>query len=265
MTLRRSKLVDDAFGPSIESPGDPWVEKAWNSKAPATRRKHARKALTVDPDCIDAYVLLAHEAESDAEQVALLREAVRVGDRLYAPILDDPDMHWWGFIGTRPYMRAMQILGLAHEAIGDRADAEAIYRRLLDMNPGDNQGIRMLLLRVLLDDGRVKDCAPIIALYEDDWSLEIMFTSLMIELDKNTKRAPKRILAEIAERNEHAVDLLLRTLKTGKAPADPSSSFVSLGSEDEALSYVANFIECWQIKPKLVERLKTLMAGTRAS
>ena len=258
--MRNAVLVDDAFGPSIESPGDKWVEKAWEARTAATRVKHARKALSIDADCIDAYVLLSHDAATEAEAIALLREAVRVGDRLFAPVLDHPDMHWWGFIGTRPYMRAMHELGLALERARDLADAEEAYRRLLDLNPNDNQGVRMLLLRLLLDQGKLKECKPILDRYEDDWSLEIMLTNLMLELDKGTKRAPRKLRAEITKRNEHVLPMLAEALRYDSPFAEPESAFVSLGSEDEARSYVANFLEGWRAKKGLPGKLWDLLA-----
>lgn len=70
---RRGKLEDDMFGPCIESPAEEIMIAAWEAKTPAARRKGARKALATDLNCLDAYTLLAIEAETLAETLALLR------------------------------------------------------------------------------------------------------------------------------------------------------------------------------------------------
>ena len=46
---------------------------------------------------------------------------------------------------TRPYMRAVHALGLAHREAGDEAAARDCFDKLLEMNPNDNQGVRCLL------------------------------------------------------------------------------------------------------------------------
>ena len=50
-----------------------------------------------------------------------------------------------GIPDTRPYMRAIHALGLAHREAGDENEARTCFERLLDMNPHDNQGIRHLI------------------------------------------------------------------------------------------------------------------------
>jgi hypothetical protein len=92
---RKSRLADDAFGPSIEGPADEIVSDAWDAKTPAARVKLARKALSIDLDAIDAYNILGLHAETLAEKIALFREGVTVGARLFAPIVGDEEMAWW--------------------------------------------------------------------------------------------------------------------------------------------------------------------------
>ncbi|MCB1033081.1 MAG: tetratricopeptide repeat protein [Acidobacteria bacterium] len=51
----------------------------------------------------------------------------------------------WGLIDNRPYLRCLHGLGLCRWRAGDFAQARTIFRRMLRLNPGDNQGVRFLL------------------------------------------------------------------------------------------------------------------------
>jgi tetratricopeptide (TPR) repeat protein len=60
--------------------------------------------------------------------------------------------HFWGILETRPYMRARQGLAVCLWELGEREEAIEHYREILDLNPGDNQGIRHELAGRLLDE-----------------------------------------------------------------------------------------------------------------
>ena len=60
---------------------------------------------------------------------------------------------FWGHLETRPYMRARLGLAQALRDLGRVDEAVAHYRALLELNPGDNQGVRYVLLATLLQRG----------------------------------------------------------------------------------------------------------------
>ncbi len=51
----------------------------------------------------------------------------------------------WGLIDNRPFLRCMHGYGLCLWRLGRFDEAERIFRRLLWLNPSDNQGVRFLL------------------------------------------------------------------------------------------------------------------------
>lgn len=55
------------------------------------------------------------------------------------------DMLPWGLIDNRPYLRCLHGYGLALWQQGDTAAAAQVFRRMLWLNPGDNQGARFLI------------------------------------------------------------------------------------------------------------------------
>ena len=71
----------------------------------------ARRALQLDPDCVDALATLAHEtAGSEMELITLLQQAVATGERVHGPqFFEEHRGHFWGTIETRPYMRSALI------------------------------------------------------------------------------------------------------------------------------------------------------------
>lgn len=55
------------------------------------------------------------------------------------------DFAWWGVTATRPFMRVIKALGDLGREMGDERVAGVCYRKLLAMNPYDNQGVRVLV------------------------------------------------------------------------------------------------------------------------
>ena len=111
----------------------------------AARVKHAREALAIDPEAIDAYVILALSTESLGEQIALLREAVRIGKAHWSEAIRRPSQHdFWLDIKTRPFTRAVHNLALTLWERGEQDEAARLADFLLKLNPNDNQGIRFL-------------------------------------------------------------------------------------------------------------------------
>ncbi|MBC7157010.1 MAG: tetratricopeptide repeat protein [Rhodobacteraceae bacterium] len=258
--MRHGKLNDSMMGPSVDSPAEDIVGKAWDAPTPAKRVALARKALDADLDCIDAYTLLGIEAKTHGERIALFREAVAVGDRLWAPAMDDPDMHWWGFIGTRPYMRALQNLALALEAAGDIAEAGALYRRLLTLNPNDNQGVRAVLARVLLETGALEELEALLAEYPGDFQIELVMARLFLDLRADPGALTPARAAEITSRNAFVLDRLTgRGRKASEVEMSPYG--VTMGGEDEALIYAEENGHIWRADKAAMAALRAAATG----
>ncbi len=117
--------------------------QAWDQAEPRKRIALANKALTISPLCADAYVLLAEEkAKSAKEALEYYRKGVDAGSRaLGTKAFNEYEGHFWGFLETRPYMRARAGLAATLDALGDVEAAIGHYRDMLRLNPGDNQGI----------------------------------------------------------------------------------------------------------------------------
>ncbi|MGB8645358.1 MAG: tetratricopeptide repeat protein, partial [Anaerolineae bacterium] len=171
-----AQAVHDA-GKEIE--GDPQLlkaqevmYKAWEEPNPTKRIQLARRALEISPNCADAYALLAeHAAPTVREALTYWEQAVAAGKRALPPqYFTEYVGEFWSLFDTRPYMRALAGLADALWRINRKDEALENYRELLRLNPGDNQGIRYLLLTLLLRMGRDDDARALLKQYDDDWS-----------------------------------------------------------------------------------------------
>lgn len=258
--MMRSGRIDDSFmGPAVHTEGEAFVNDAWEADSKAKRQRLARKGLDRDLDNIDAYVLLGLDASTLGERLALFREAVRVGDVLWAPYLDDPEMAWWGFMGTRPYMRALQNLGIALMEAGDLGEAEEVLTRLLTLNPNDNQGVRAQLIWLWMAWPRVGRLRDLVKRYPEDMLLETVMAQLWLDL-RSAKADIAARCAKVAERNPH----VLPKLVAGDRTADDQSPYgLTLGGADEAADYVDRFGPIWLDNAQAMTGIRGCLAAAR--
>lgn len=223
------------------------IYEAFESEDPSHRLELAQKAIALSPDCADAYVLLAEQASSLEEEKSLYQQGMAAGERsLGKPGFQEAAGHFWGVLETRPYMRAR--LGLA-EALweeGNRDEALGHFREMLRLNPNDNQGVRYLLLRGLLDLNLNDEAAALLDVYADDGSTEWTFGRALLafrrESDTETSR---RLLQEAHQANNYVSDYLL----DNRPMPRQSPTSVSPGGEDEAIQYAGGFRSVWRSTP----------------
>ncbi|MGA3024751.1 MAG: tetratricopeptide repeat protein [Bryobacteraceae bacterium] len=128
------------------------------------------EALKLDPDCTDAQRLLVSLLPATPEnKLHLMREVVEKAERnLGDGFFQEHAGHFWGNVFTRPYMRARQHLGELLAETGQQAEAIAVYERMLELNPHDNQGARYLLLGFYLAANRPGDVSRLMSDYPDE-------------------------------------------------------------------------------------------------
>ena len=137
-------------GMYVESPADRFVEAmedARHDRRTGDLLVLAMRAIRHDPGCIEARLTLAEQSRDSETRQRHLTKAVETGELLWTPVAErlGDGMTWWGFSGTRPYMRAVAALGHAHLDAGNETATRTCFERLLAMSPNDNQGIRYLV------------------------------------------------------------------------------------------------------------------------
>lgn len=227
--------------------------EAWEATG-KRRSKLARRALAISEDCADAYVLLAGEAESLHEARVLYAEGVRVGERALGPEAFEKDVgHFWGLLETRPYMRARAGLAECLWHLDKRDEAISHYRELLRLNPGDNQGIRYLLVNRLLAAGRDDEAGQLLALFEDDASAVWSYSrALQLFRQEGAGARADGALAQAIADNPHVPEFLLGKQKLPKTPPP----YIGFGDESEAVDYALEALASWRATSGALEWLR---------
>lgn len=224
------------------------IYDAWEAPKPRERIRMARKALEISPDCADAYVLLADEtARNPAEAAELYAQGMAAGERALGEETFELDAGaFWGILETRPYMRARFGLMMALWALGQQEEAIGHASEMLRLNPGDNQGVRYLLLSWLLarwDDAQVPG---LLDLYPDDAAAMWQYGRALHQLraEGDTPHA-RRLLDEAKASNPYVPAYLLgRKRLPSRLP-----EMIGLGDESEAIYCAAGQIDAWRDTP----------------
>lgn len=246
-TMMKSESVPYGTHKDAANLAQDLIYDAWENNRKSERIRLAKKALSISPDCADAYNLLAQEAaKSLPEARELYQKGIDAGRRaLGEKIFKEDGAHFWGMIETRPYMRSLagMMQCLWDEGKHDEAINQA--KEILKLNRNDNQGIRYVLIAYLANIERYDELDKFMNKgdYKDDFVAEWLYTRTLLSFVKNgaSKKAEKE-LAIALQRNIHVLKYL-----TGRKPIPrilPDN--ITIGGEDEAFCYAAANIETWK-------------------
>lgn len=194
--------------------------------------KLAKHALQIDPDCVDALVLLSNlNTRTLRDAIDCLQFAVAVGERsLGEAFINEDRGYFWLQMETRPYMRALQSLAGAFFCAKRNQDAVRIYERMLELNPKDNQGARYPLIGLCIEVANLNRAAELLKSYEHDRSAMFEWARMLERLLSGDQSGANRALIAARKANGY-VELLL----TCKHPwPDELQGTYSSGSEEEA-------------------------------
>ena len=207
---------------------------AMEAEDPLEALRLAAQALRLDPDCTDALRLKVSLVPTELDtRIQRMREVVEKAERnLGEDFIEEHRGHFWGLLSTRPYMRAMQDLAdLLTQA--DRLDeAIAVYERMLELNPNDNQGVRYALLGLYLATKRTERAAELFERYpgEEDYSAVFAWGRVLLDW-LGSHEASARLALLSARRVNPFVEGYLtgeqplpQRLPPGYSPGEPSEA-----------------------------------------
>ncbi len=224
---------------------------AWDASG-QRRVKLAREALAISEDCADAYVLLAEESARSLTKAKELYEAgVKAGERALGPDAFQEDIgHFWGILETRPYMRSRHGLAACLWELGQRQEAIEHYQEMLRLNPGDNQGIRYILLTCLMAEDMETETEQLLAAYPSDPVAMWRFTRALFLYHKEGASQQATVqLREALEFNPHVPDYLLGLKRIPRE----RSPYIGFGDETEAAEYAAEASHLWIREPGAID------------
>ncbi|HEX2952129.1 MAG TPA: hypothetical protein VHV83_21555 [Armatimonadota bacterium] len=232
---------------------------AWDLAAKARHKKSRRKqielaikALKLDANCSNAWLLLSEESSNAEEAIALCRNAVKGAEASLGPDFMErfkPD--YWHSWPTRFYMNALEELATRLAENDQFEEAIQYYYKLLDMNPLDNGDIRGLIVPCLIQHSRDAEAVKILCKYRES-TAEILYSHLLIRYRAcgDSPKTRKVFKAAFAE-NPFVVPFLVGAVKLPKE----EPVFYQFGNEEEAVIYVNRGMRSWKASPGAIEWL----------
>jgi tetratricopeptide (TPR) repeat protein len=233
---------------------------AWDAASARSAVALARKALRLSPLCADAYNLLAAKAAPRQETLDLYMQGLEAGElALGADGFAEFEGRFWGYLETRPYMRARAGVALTLIEMGRGDEAIGHLQAMLRLNPNDNQGMRYVLLGCLLEGDDLRAAKALIADYEGEWSIWWNYGRALIAFREGGAATPeaRALVASCLEANAHVVGILAGT-EAAAVSVDP---FVAVFSREEASDYLRRHGAAWRKTPGAIAWLVATAAG----
>ncbi|MBI2027467.1 MAG: hypothetical protein HYS98_06670 [Deltaproteobacteria bacterium] len=233
------------------------IYDAWEQPSSQERIRLAKKALKLSKDCADAYCILADEQAKTLEEThEYLKQGVEAGERAIGKKgFIKFKGHFWGFIETRPYMRARFDLARCLWALDRREEALDRFYALLKLNPGDNQGVRYNLLNFLFILNDLNGVKKLLNQYRGDCSAEWAYSQLLYTFVTDSKKDEEldKCYEKALKINKYVVDYILG--KKRISTRLPSS--YTMGSNEEAVSYAVEGKAVWLKYPQAIKWLQS--------
>ena len=203
----------------------------------------ARQVLRAHPDVIDAYVVLAQTRDVPAEAIALLSEAVRVGDRA-RKVIDETEGVSGHSYDRYAHVRALGDLARRLWTDGrpdQRTAALRHARRGLRLDPDDRAGTRLLLMAWEAKVGNWPAARRLTLRSRREPRTEVRYW-LALHAFRDGSSDADALLANAIATNPHVVAALQGRLRALHLP-EQSYAF---GSPEEATLYAADARDGWK-------------------
>lgn len=226
------------------------VWDAWELEYNEDRIELALQALKLDENCADAYNLLAEDkAKNNLERLNYYLKATKAGKKSLGEEFEELEGEFWGFHQTRPYMRAMNGLAHTYLHINQIKKAIDIWRKMLKLNPNDNQGVRYHFIIALLETKRYKDAEKFIANYKNDGAAAWLYSKAFLFFHQKSKKPmATKALIKAMQFNPYVPLYLFRLREI----PDELPEYISFGDESEAIEYVDSSIHLWGSNKKVI-------------
>lgn len=218
----------------------------------------ARSVVAECPDHIDAVHHLGLYCENDGDAVgsyAFCQAAVAIGlHAIPAAFNWDCDRIPWGFMSNRPFLCAYHSLGVHRMESGAWQAAITIFKRLLAVNPNDNQGVRYILPTCWFE---TNDVAAVIAHcgnYPEDAGPDILYSRALALLIAGRVEDAHAAIGEAVRASPLIARELIKRLHVEPERRNPGR--ITVGGAAEAWEY-------WRRSGRYWSKSKAAMALLR--
>jgi Tfp pilus assembly protein PilF len=213
------------------------------------------KSIEIDPTYADGYNHLANIVwrKGDWKQAeGLYRKALGCAE------LEVKDIHqggFWGILESRPYMRALHGLGLTLWRQGRLEDATSTFKRMLKLNPNDNQGARYLMGPIHHQMGNLEEATKWYEQNGDDPHNLYNYGLALVQQDKLEEAAKVLIFAVFA--NPYIAPMLL----SDKLPKRNWWHGTNLAEPEYGEDYVTEYGNWWERKERPLAFLRAVWSS----
>lgn len=202
-----------------------------------------KKALELNPKNADAYIYLAEHQDQLEDSLMYYQKAKEAAIKtLGKKTFQEDKGYFWGIFETRPYMKALAGLATCHVYKEEYEKSIAIYQEMLELNPGDNQGVRYSLSTLLLQTNDLKGYEKLLKENPDEDNAHWNYNNVLYQFLKHGDGIKSvKALQKAHKSNPHVIQYLAGI----KMLPDTPPQYIGRGDENEAVAYVFDAIPAW--------------------
>lgn len=191
----------------------------------------------------------------------ILLPLLQHAEKIILKALDGRDIKLsWLSLDNRPALRLLMGKSYAHQQQGEIQLSIETLKRILLLNPDDNQGARAVLINEYLVTGNDSAAINLANNYPEDAHAEIIYGKVLALYKLQNYIEAKSALQIAVEQLPKVVTYLTR--KRIKQPPLDGNGFM-LGGDDQAWLYRESSRELWLAEPGALEWLKKTTKGCR--
>lgn len=178
----------EAFGADLPDEDDQFDElmEALNEPNLKKRERKLKNILKENPENVEALCQMANLQSSLAKAAIWFRKAINAGRRTFGEdFFRENAGHFWSMPETRPFMRAMEGLAEVLVIMKKYREASEIYSEMLELNPGDNLGVRYELVPLLIARKKKVTARKLWEEYAEDFSFRWPLYRAILEFVKD--------------------------------------------------------------------------------
>lgn len=203
----------------------------------------AKEALEIFPDCAEAHTLIAEETAERPARMKHYRKAIASAEKMLG---NDWERRYrgsfWLSSETRPLMHAMAMLAIDLQWEDQIEEALEIYRKLMEWNPTDHQGVHYQFAACLLEANKGDELERLLSKHEDEASAVLSYTKALHLFRKyGESQKTNQCLIKAFQVNNHVPIYLAEVLPL----PETAPGTIGFGDEREAEAYVMDCGYLW--------------------
>lgn len=219
------------------------ADQAWHADDPQERIELAEKALSLWPDCIEAFIILGEEADEIEEALQYFQEGVKASERaLDMKVFEQFPGNLWDIYMVKRYLISIQGMVECLVEMEEYENALTHARKILQTNPADHQGMRYTVLFILTQLKRDDLLLELLDQYSEEMAASWPYSRALLEFrQRGENRKARLYLNEAIDRNPYIPDYLLGK----KSIPEELPEYDSFGDESEAIHYARDYFTAW--------------------